>query len=201
VLRTSALAAITVIALVLFLGVPAASAQYAGRSPGGGFFPEVPVRGPIVLYPTLTIGGEYNDNVFLTNERKQADFIGSFTPAVRLVLERSTYRWAAGYGFTAEKYLDNSELDSAVQRQNFFVTGFHRVDPRLTLTLSETFVEDKNTNLVSEESVAIGRRTSRSNAFTPGFTWQFSPQTSLTASLSYTLQRFEIGRASCRERV
>jgi len=195
VLRTRALTA-TVFACVLFLATPAAWAQFAGRTPGATFFPDVPVRGPIVLYPTLTLGGEYNDNVFLTNERKKSDFILSATPAVRLILESSTYRWAAGYSFTAEKYLDNSELDSAVQRQNFLITGFHRVDPLLTLSLSESFIEDKNTNLVSEESVAVGRRTSRSNSFTPGLTWQFAPRTSLSASLSYTLQRFDDAAAN-----
>lgn len=189
VLRTRALTA-TVVALVLSFGTSTAWAQFS-RTPGATFFPEVSVRAPIVLYPTLTLGGEYNDNVFLTNERKQSDFIGSFTPAVRLVLERSTYRWAIGYSFTAEKYLDHSELDAAVQRQNFFLTGSHRLDPLLTVSLSETFIEDKNTNQVGEEGIAVGRRTSRSNSFTPGLTWQFAPRTSLTASLSYTLQRFD----------
>ena len=190
VLRTRVRAAV-VVALGVLLAASTACAQSTGRTPGGTFFPEVPVRGPMVLYPTLTIGGEYNDNVFLTNEQKRSDFIASFTPAVRLALERSTYRWVAGYSFTAEKYLDNSELDNAVQRQDFFVTGFQRLSPQLTLTLSDTFVEDKNTNLVSPEEIAVGRRTSRSNAFAPGLTWQFAPETSLTASLTYTLQRFD----------
>lgn len=194
-LTTRALAA-TVVACVMLLGAPGAWAQFAGRTPGAGFFPDVPVRGPVVFYPTLTLGGEYNDNVFLTNERKQSDFIMSVTPAVRLVLESSIYRWSAGYSFTAEKYLDHSELDSAVQRQNFFVTGFYRVDPRLSLTLSEVFIEDKNTNLVGDESVAVGRRTSRSNSLTPGLNWQFAPRTALNASLSYTLQRFDDVAAS-----
>jgi len=182
---------VTVVACVVLLGAPAARAQFAGRTPGATFFPEVPVRGPVVLYPTLTVGGEYNDNVFLSDERKQSDFIISVTPAVRLVLESSVYRWSAGYSLTAEKYLDNSQLDSAVQRQNFFLTGSHRIDPRLTLTLSEIFIEDKNTNLVGEENIAVGRRTSRSNSLTPGFSWQFAPLTSLNASLSWTLQRFD----------
>jgi hypothetical protein len=190
VLSTRALAA-TVVALGVFLGASVASAQFTGSSLGGTFFPDVPIRGPIVLYPTLTVTGEYNDNIFLNNDRRESDFIVGFTPAVRLILESATYRWATGYSFTAEKYLDHSELDSAFQRQHFFITGLHRIDPRLTLTLSEVFIEDKSTNLVGEEGISVGRRTARSNSLSPGLTWQFAPRTSLTAGFSYVLQRFD----------
>ena len=182
---------VTVAALVVLLGTSAASGQSTGSSLGAAFFPPVPVRGPIVFYPSVTITGEYNDNVFLDNNRRESDFIIGITPGARLVLERETYRWAAGYSLTAEKYLDHSELDSAVQRQHFFVEGFHRIDPRLTLTLSEVFVETNNTTLASEEGIAVGRRTARSNVFSPGLTWQFAPRTSLSAGFSYTLQRFD----------
>lgn len=181
----------TVVALVVFLTTSAASAQFSGSSLGAAFFPPVPVRGPIVFYPTLTVTGEYNDNVFLDNNRRESDFIIGVTPGARLVLEGATYRLAAGYSFTAEKYLDHSELDSAFQRQHFFLEGLYRVDPRLTLTLNEVFITDNNTNLVSEEGIAAGRRTSRSNVFSPGLTWQFAPRTSLSAGFSYRLQRFD----------
>ena len=180
-----------VVALSVFLGASVASAQFTGSSLGASFFPDVPIRGPLVLYPTLTVTGEYNDNIFLNNDRKESDFVVGISPGVRLVLESPTYRWAVGYSFTAEKYLDHSELDSAVQRQDFFINGLHRIDPRLTLTLTDVFVETQNSNLVSEEAVSVGRRKSRSNVFSPGLAWQFTPRTSLTASFSYTLQRFD----------
>jgi hypothetical protein len=194
--RRRALTVVVAGLAALFLGVPAASAQYSGAAPGAVFFPPVPVQGPVVLYPTLTLGVEYNDNVFLDNDRRESDFILSATPAFQVVLERPTYRWAAGYSFTAEKFIDQSHLDSAFQRQHFYLSGVHRVNPRLTLTLSEVFVEDKNTNLVGEESVAVGRQKARSNSFSPGLTWQFAPRTSLSASFSYTLQRFDDADAS-----
>jgi hypothetical protein len=187
--RTRALTA-TVVALGVFWGASSASAQFTGSSLGGGFFPDVPVRGPIVLYPTLTVTGEYDDNIFLDNSRRESDFILAVTPGVRLILESATYRWSAGYSFTAEKYVDNSELDDAFQQQHFFLDGLHRINPRLTLTLTDVFVESNNTSVVSPEGIAIGRRTSRSNSFAPGLTWQFAPRTSLTAGFSYVLQRF-----------
>jgi hypothetical protein len=155
------------------------------------FFPEPPVRGPLIIFPTFTLSEEFNDNVFLNNTRKESDFITGFTPGIRVTVERATYRWAAGYNFTAEKYADHSELDNVFQRQIFFVNGLQRLTPRLTLTLSEVFIENNNTNLLTQEGFAVGRRVSRSNSLNPGVIWDFAPQTSLRANLSYVLQRFD----------
>ena len=178
------------VALGIFLAGSAAWAQFPGRTPGTTLFPELPVRGPIVLYPTLTLGVEYNDNVFLRNDQKRSDFIGSVTPGLQVIFEGATYRWAAGYSLTGEKYFHNSELDSAVQRQNFFLTGSQRLSPQFTLTLNDVFVEDNNTNFVGTDNIAVGRQKARSNVFAPGFTWAFAPKTSLRVEASYTLQRY-----------
>ena len=35
--------------------------------PEMAFFPEIPVRGPLVVFPTFTISEEFNDNIFLDN--------------------------------------------------------------------------------------------------------------------------------------
>jgi hypothetical protein len=190
VLTTRALTA-AVVALGIVLAGPAAWAQFPGRVTGTVLFPDLPVRGPVVIYPTLLLGGEYNDNIFLNNLQKRSDFIGSVTPGIQVVLESATYRWAGGYSLTGEKYLDNSQLDNAVQRQNFFITGSQRLSPEFTLTLNETFVEDKNTNLVGTENIAVGRQKARSNLFAPGLVWQFEPQTSLRAEVGYSLQRYD----------
>lgn len=179
------------VALGVFLAGSTAWAQFPGRTPGTALFPELPVRGPIVVYPTLTLGAEYNDNVFLTNDRKRSDYIGSVTPGLQIILEGTTYRWAAGYSLTGEKYLHTSELDNTIQRQNFFLTGSSRLSPQFTLTLNEAFVEDNNTNLVGTDNIAVGRQKARSNVFAPGFTWLFLPKTSLRVEASYTLQRYD----------
>ena len=158
--------------------------------PEMGFFPEPPVRGPLIVFPTFTLSEEYNDNIFLNNAQRRSDFITGFTPGIRVVMERETYRWAAGYNFTAEKYAQHSELDAVFQRQLFFLNGLQRLSPRLTLTLSEVFIENNNTNVLTPEGFAVGRQVSRSNSLNPGLIWDFGPQTSLRANLSYVLQRY-----------
>ncbi len=186
---------ILVIGLGLWLwGAGVASAQVPlmpAVIPEMTFFPEPPVRGPLIVFPTFTLSEEFTDNVFLNNARKESDFITGFTPGIRVTMERATYRWAAGYNFTAEKYADHSELDNVFQRQIFFINGSQRLNPRLTLTLTDVFIENNNTNVVSQEGFAVGRRVSRSNSLNPGLLWDFAPQTSLRANLSYVMQRFD----------
>lgn len=162
-----------------------------GSGLGPAYLPPVPFRSPVVFYPSLTLTGEYNDNIFLDNSRRRSDYIAAATPAFNLYLESTTYRWAMGYSFTAEKYLEHSELDEVFQRQTFFIEGSHRVHPRVTLTLSNVFLQSKDTNPVGNQVVAVGRRTSLTNTFNPGLIWQFAPRTSLTTGVGYELQRFD----------
>ena len=184
-------------ALVVALGVvlassSVASAQYTGLGirPDVSILPEG-LRGPLIIYPTLTLGAEYNDNIFLNNASKESDFVMAATPGIRLLLNSPTYSWSAGYSFTAEKYLDHTNLDNVFQRQVFFVNGTHRLNPQLTLTLSEVFVESNDSNVVTAEGIAVGRRKARSNTFNPGLLWQFTPLTALRVNASYVLSRYD----------
>src|SRR5262249_19253162 len=150
----------------------------------------------LIVFPTFTLSEEYNDNIFLNNAQRRSDFITGFTPGIRVTMERAIYRWAAGYTFTAEKYAQHNELHHVFQRQPFFLNGQQGLTPRLTLTLSDVFIENNNTNLVTPEGFAVGRQVSKSNSLIPGVIWDFAPQTSLRANLSYVLQRFSGQSAS-----
>ena len=92
--------------------------------------------------------------------------------------------------------LYHSALDNAVQRQSFFLTGSHRLSPQFTLTLTEVFTEDNNTNFVGTDNIAVGRQKARSNALAPGFIWTFAPKTSLRVEAAYTLQRYDAPAAA-----
>lgn len=173
------------------VGASGSSYGTVHSSHGLAFLPPVPTRAPFVLYPSITFSGEYNDNIFLNNSRRESDFIVGATPALSLFLESTTYRWAAGYSFTAEKYWEHSELDEVFQRQTFFLEGSQRLTPRLTLTLSEVFNTSKDTNPGAQQIVAVGRRTSWTNTLSPGLTWQFAPRTSLTTGVSWVMSRYD----------
>ena len=149
-------------------------------------------RGPVTLTPSIAVSEEYNDNLFLDNQNRQWDLITGFSPAMTLYVTRPSYQLSGGYSFTAEMYERETRLSNALNHQNFLASGLYRLAPQLTLTASESFAMDKNTNrAATTQGFATGRQESWSNTFGPGMTWQMTPGTSLTLGATYSVLRFK----------
>jgi len=150
-------------------------------------------KAPLTILPSLTITGEYNDNIFLDNHNRVSDFILGLTPGLAVVYERPTYRLTAGYNFTAELFATETQQSHAFDRQNFWLDSRWRVDPQLTFTLSDAFIYSADTNLVSTSGVATGSNRSYSNNLAGGVAWQLDPFWTLRANAGWTLERFGSG--------
>ena len=189
-------AACAAVCLSLMLAAPAAAQfplfQQPGL-PGSALDPQElqPTRrAPLTITPSLTISEEYNDNVLLDNRNRVSDFITGFTPGIAITYERPTYRLAAGYNFTAELFARETQESHAFDRQNFFLDTMWKVNPQLTLSLTETFIFSTDTNLIARENVSTGRDRSFSNLIGVGATYQIDPLWAVRGSASYTLERF-----------
>ena len=147
-------------------------------------------RAPLTIVPSFTLSEEYNDNVFLDNRNRKSDFITGFTPGIAISYERPTYRLAAGYSFTAELFAQETQESHAFDRQNFFLDTMWKVDPFLTLSLTDTFIFSTDTNLIAKESVATGRDRSLGNTLGVGAAYQLTEFWTLRGGASYTLERF-----------
>ena len=152
---------------------------------------EPPRRVPFTLTPSLTITEEFNDNIFVDNDRKEWDFITGFTPGLAITYEDATLRLNAAYSFTAEVFARNPEENHAFDRQSFVGDVLWRVDPRLTLSLADAFTFTTDTNLIGTESVSTGRDRAWTNALTGGAAWQFDRLTTLRGGLGWTVERFD----------
>ena len=148
-------------------------------------------RSPIVFTPSLAVSEEYNDNIFLDNRVRQSDFITGFSPALSLIVNQPWWELKAGYSFTAEIYAKESRFNDALSRQYFVGSALFRPTQGLILTVSDTFANDRSTNVTAQ--VSTGRQESWSNTIAPGLTYQLTPRTSLNLGVSYTALRF-LGR-------
>lgn len=148
-------------------------------------------RGPVTLRPSISVSEEYNDNVSLNNQTRQWDLITGFSPAITLFVTRPSYELRGGYSFTAELYERESHLNNAFDRQNFVATGLYRAARGLTLTASDSFALDRDTNRVAPQGFASGRQESWGNTFSPGMTWQMTPRDSLSLGATYGVLRFK----------
>jgi hypothetical protein len=184
-----ALIALTALAAVA-LSAPPVAAQFIRRIPEMQEL-EPARRAPVTFTPTLTIGEEFNDNVFLDNDNRTWDFITAITPGFTLEVERPTYRIFAAYDATAEIFARESDETHAFERQGFVGEAVYRVTPQLTLSLTDRFTMSTDTNQVTGERVATGRDRSWSNALAGGASWQATPLTSLRGGASWTVLRFD----------
>lgn len=149
-------------------------------------------RGWITLTPSLTFFGAYNDNLFFTGRSNETeDFFGGFIPGLTLSIQRPEYQLLAGYFFSAEYYQDETELNDTFKRQEAFLNAFYRVSPRLTLRLSERFIQGRDSVAVTSGGIAAGDRESWRNTVTPGLRYQLTPLTSLNLTASYSVLRFD----------
>jgi hypothetical protein len=147
-------------------------------------------RAPLTITPSFTLSEEYNDNVLLDNQNRKSDFITGFTPGIAITFERPTYRLAAGYNFTAELFARETQESHAFDRQNFFLDTMWKVDPFLTLSLTDTFIFSTDTNLIAREQVSAGRDRALSNTLSGGVGYQLTEFWTLRGGASYTLERF-----------
>jgi hypothetical protein len=152
---------------------------------------EPPRRVPFTLTPSITITEEFNDNIFLDNDRKRWDFITGFTPGIALTFEDATRRLNLAYSFTAEVFARNPSETHAFNRQSFIGDAAWRVNPQLTLSVADTFAFTTDTNLVGTESVSTGRDRAFSNTLGAGASWQFDRLTALRGGVGWTVERFD----------
>jgi hypothetical protein len=152
---------------------------------------ELPLRAPLTLIPSVTISEEYNDNILLDNDNKVWDFITGITPALTFIWESRTHRLLANYNFTAEFYARDSSRNSAFAVQNFTLDGMYRATEQLTLSLTDGFTANTDTNLISPEGVSTGRNKSWGNTLGAGAAYQFDEFTTGRVGGSWAVQRFQ----------
>jgi hypothetical protein len=147
-------------------------------------------RGPITLRPSISVSEEFNDNVRLSSQRRQWDFVTRVSPALTLTVNRPSYQLSAGYMLSAEVYANASDLNDALKNQAFVASALYRGIRGLTFTAADSFALNRSTNQVASQGFATGQQETWNNAFTPGLTWQMTPQTSLNLTGTFAVQRF-----------
>ncbi len=138
----------------------------------------------------ITLFEEYNDNVFLDNRARRADWVSGAAPGFTLDFRGDTYRLTAGYNFVAEMYSRLTRLGGVFNRQNGALDGMYRAGRQVTLTLTDTYINSLDTSLVAASGIATGRARSSANTVTPGATWELDPLWTLRLAGTYTAERF-----------
>jgi hypothetical protein len=158
---------------------------------GADFFNPPEPRGWMTLTPSLSLAGEYNDNLDFASSGKTSDFIGHIVPGITLGMRRPSYQLSAGYNLDAELYAEHSDRNSLAKSQQLFVDYNYLWSPGVTFSLSERFIYSRESNVVSTSGISVGFRDSWRNTVTPGLAFQVTPRTVFSLTGSYTVLRYD----------
>ena len=147
-------------------------------------------RREINLVPAFAIGEEFNDNIFMNNDRKRYDFITSFTPSVILLANRPQFQLAAGFANVSEIFARDSNQNDAFSRQEFILGSFWQATPHLSFTIADNFTRDQSPSALAGGFSVNGQGT-LTNLLAPSVGWQIAPQTRLDVTGLYSVIRLE----------
>src|SRR5438132_783773 len=128
---------------------------------------------------------------FLSVPARRAGWLTAAPPGAPLTGQSETSTLAAAYSLATAMYARHRALNAVFDRQSLSLDGSYRARPRVTLTLTDSYIASVNTNLVSPSGVATGRSRAWSNTVTPGVGWQVTPLTTLRLAGIYVAQRYE----------
>jgi hypothetical protein len=150
------------------------------------------------LTPSLDLSERFDDNVFLTADNRQSDFVTEITPGVGLKLEQPVLTLSAGYSITGQLYAENSTLDNFGDTQSAFLGATYRPSQRWTLGLnayyartteSEAFLRPpavpQGVTVTTLPTVETGQDTINQGTLNASAVYQFDRSTSGTANYSF----------------
>jgi hypothetical protein len=144
----------------------------------------LPVEARWSLTPRLSVGAEYDDNIFLTETNEEDDFFTTISPGVTLEYETPTEFIDLDYEFRRSLYSDFSELDFSehrgrVEARKDFGPRFS-VGIRDILLLSEDPIELTGITEFETPSIRVGERNRYTrNIVEPDVTFRFGENRSV----------------------
>ena len=155
-------------------------------------------QGRWTLTPSLSLAERFDDNIFLTANNRESDFITEFTPGLVLRLDQPDLILSAGYSITGELYANNSALDNFADNQSGFLSASYRASQQLTLAAnayyartseSATFLRPptvpQGVTVTTLPTVVEGNEVVQQFTLGVSATYQFDNATSGTASYSF----------------
>ncbi len=138
------------------------------------------------LVPSLSLKGEYNDNIFYSERDKVDDFITTITPGLELVNRTEKLDLNLLGRLNVLRYADTDELNNV--DQDYLGRFRYSLHPKWTLSGGAGYLEDSRPDRDLEiTGLVVGRAIRKRQNYLGGLEHIFSEKTK--ASLSYTYEK------------
>ncbi len=148
--------------------------------------PAVLMGADVTLTPSVSLKGEYNDNIDYTAEDKKGDYIGSVAPGLKLEYETPRFSMKTEGKAEIVRYLDVTENDT--EKYNVSLDGNYRYLEQSNLFAQASFTRDTTLDQEFDETGLARKRVNR-NAYTGGLGFLHYFTANVSAGLAYQYQR------------
>lgn len=139
----------------------------------------------MTLTPSLTVRGEYNDNIIMSVRNPQNDYITLISPSIEHDYKTERFNSSAKLGVTRWLYASETDLNTLDQKYN--LNASYQVSPRLTFNASGSYLRDTTLEEELIETGYVAIRTGRKLATgSSGLSFQLAERTTLDANYSNT---------------
>lgn len=144
-------------------------------------------------HPRLTLEEEYNDNIYLSSDNEEQDWITTVSPGISLTYDNRSLEATVDYSLRYRFYLNNDQenIDSFDEVQRANASALFFPERPFTLRLTETISSetlDQRYNYAAYNEL-VNSSTVYHSTITPEYTLRFSPTFSLV--LGYVYDRFD----------
>lgn len=144
------------------------------------------------ITPSFSVAEVYDDNVFATADRREADFISRFSPSIEAGYQSARLTLLGRYTFDAEVFAGHPELTTPEARRNASADLRYLPTPLLTLSLTGTYLTTQTPGEFNTETgLQTGRTPAERVSVTPAVAYQLGPLS--TATGDYTFAQDEAG--------
>jgi hypothetical protein len=140
---------------------------------------------------SLSLSEQYNDNIFLSHTDRVGDFITVINPALALSTKTDKIDAMLNYSPSLNYYASHDEKNDISHQASG--QGLFRLTERLSVGLSDTFVQTKESSIINNTPslqgagpLAAGQNKITTNTLSGNLSYRFSEKLTFQPSVTYT---------------
>ena len=140
----------------------------------------------ITFAPSISVRGEFDDNVYYTRAFETEDYLTRIRPAFMLDWNTELLDIRSSFDVDIQRYADEDDLDT--EDQHYSLDGSYQITERVSLTGNASYAEDTTLESELAETGLIGNTRQDRQRYTGGmgFSYNLSEISNITVEYNHT---------------
>ena len=145
----------------------------------------------VIITPKISISEEYDDNIFLTKDNPDSDWITTVSPGIGIDIESNKNGLELDYTFGWVRYFNKTSNDN--MRHSGYLKFWQKLAEHLKFNLEDRYLKsddifDENlTPILPSQRISNNRSRYQRNDATANIEYEFGPNSKFTAGYVYNI--------------